>query len=115
MLTVAAPFPHRLACAHAGLTFSVADSAIPLRCPIMRHACCAVVLCASLLSACNSGHTRTALEQDTGPAPVLGEPHRTLIPTVDIAPAVGWPAQGKPVAAAGFAVNAFAETNDELK
>ncbi|MET0815179.1 MAG: sorbosone dehydrogenase family protein [Pseudoxanthomonas sp.] len=74
----------------------------------MKHGSCVVVLCASLLSACDNGHTQTALEQDTGPTPVLSEPHRSLIPTVDIAPAVGWPAQGKPVAAAGFAVNAFA-------
>ncbi|MGZ8915131.1 MAG: PQQ-dependent sugar dehydrogenase [Methylobacter sp.] len=43
-----------------------------------------------------------------GPHPLLPPPNPTLIPTVNIAQAVGWPANGKPVAAAGMAVNAFA-------
>jgi glucose/arabinose dehydrogenase len=44
----------------------------------------------------------------TGANPNLPEPNQTLIPTVNIAPAKGWPAGGKPTAASGFAVNAFA-------
>src|SRR5438874_2241312 len=44
----------------------------------------------------------------TGPSPSLPEPIKTLIPTVHIAPAKGWPAGTKPVAAAGLTVNAFA-------
>ena len=43
-----------------------------------------------------------------GPAPVLPPPHATLIPTVRIAPAVGWPSGAKPIAAAGLEVNAYA-------
>ncbi|MFZ6646509.1 PQQ-dependent sugar dehydrogenase [Undibacterium sp. TJN25] len=43
-----------------------------------------------------------------GNNPVLPEPSSTLIPTVNIAPAVGWPNGGKPKAAAGFAVGQFA-------
>lgn len=43
-----------------------------------------------------------------GPDPALPPPEKTLIPTVHIAPAKGWPAGVKPVAAAGTAVNAFA-------
>jgi glucose/arabinose dehydrogenase len=43
-----------------------------------------------------------------GPDPALPPPHKTLIPTVNIAPAKSWPAGAKPVAAAGTAVNAFA-------
>ena len=43
-----------------------------------------------------------------GPRPALPAPHPTLIPTVHIAPAKGWPAGATPVAAAGFAVNAYA-------
>lgn len=79
----------------------------------MKHACCAVCLFAStLLSACTNAHTETPVAQDTGPSPVLAEPRTSLIPTVDIAPAVGWPAQGKPVAAQDFAVNAFASGLD---
>lgn len=79
----------------------------------MKHACCAVCLSAlALLSACSNGHTQTAAGQDTGPSPVLAEPKTSLIPIVDIAPAVGWPAQGKPIAAQDFAVNAFASGLD---
>jgi glucose/arabinose dehydrogenase len=66
----------------------------------------------ALLAGCGEGHSQTSGNQDTGPTPVLVEPASTLIPTVDIAPAVGWPAQGKPVAAPGFAVNAFASGLD---
>ena len=47
-------------------------------------------------------------EAAVGPSPVLPEPHSTVIPTVNIAPAQGWPAGGKPIAASGLAVNAFA-------
>ncbi len=47
-----------------------------------------------------------------GPEPALPEPTRTLIPTVDIAPAKGWPAGTKPVAASGLEVAAFADGLD---
>jgi glucose/arabinose dehydrogenase len=43
-----------------------------------------------------------------GPRPALPLPHPTLIPTVHIAPAKGWPAGATPVAAAGLTVNAYA-------
>ena len=43
-----------------------------------------------------------------GPRPTLPPPHPTLIPTVHIAPAKGWPAVATPKAAAGLAVNAYA-------
>src|SRR4051794_29090369 len=43
-----------------------------------------------------------------GPSPVLPEPKKTLVPTVHIAPAKGWPDGGKPTVANGLAVNAFA-------
>jgi glucose/arabinose dehydrogenase len=43
-----------------------------------------------------------------GSHPQLPPPNPTLIPTVNIAQAVGWPANGKPVAAPGMTVNAFA-------
>ncbi|OAI13906.1 sorbosone dehydrogenase [Methylomonas lenta] len=47
-----------------------------------------------------------------GPHPQLPPPNPTLIPTVNIAPAVGWPANGKPDAALGLIVNAFADELD---
>ncbi|MES2323199.1 MAG: sorbosone dehydrogenase family protein [Pseudomonadota bacterium] len=43
-----------------------------------------------------------------GPTPAIPAPEQRLFPTVNIAPAKGWPQGGLPVAAAGLAVNAFA-------
>jgi glucose/arabinose dehydrogenase len=48
----------------------------------------------------------------TGPSPKLPEPNKTLIPTVNIAPAIGWPEGVKPTAVAGTQVAAFAEGLD---
>lgn len=45
---------------------------------------------------------------DIGPQPTLPPPRQSIIPTVKIAPAKGWPAGTKPIAASGFAVNAYA-------
>jgi glucose/arabinose dehydrogenase len=45
---------------------------------------------------------------DIGPNPTLPEPNETMIPTVDIADAIGWPEGGKPVAVEGLAVTALA-------
>lgn len=45
---------------------------------------------------------------DTGPDPTLPAPTKTLIPTVQIAPAKGWPAGVTPKAAPGTRVSAFA-------
>ncbi len=47
-----------------------------------------------------------------GPNPVLPEPEKSLIPVVNIAPAKGWPAGEKPVAAPGTVVTRFAEGLD---
>ena len=44
----------------------------------------------------------------TGPNPTLPPPNPTLIPTVKIAPAVGWQDGAKPEPPSGLAVNAFA-------
>ncbi|WP_207285347.1 sorbosone dehydrogenase family protein [Pseudomonas sp. FW300-N2A2] len=63
------------------------------------------------LAAC--GETSTLQVSDgTGPSPRLPEPNKTLIPTVNIAPAIGWPDGAKPTAAAGTQVAAFAENLD---
>jgi glucose/arabinose dehydrogenase len=47
-----------------------------------------------------------------GPDPALPPPHPTLIPTVQIAPAKGWPLGTTPAAAAGLAVSAYASGLD---
>jgi glucose/arabinose dehydrogenase len=54
------------------------------------------------------GSARLPLSAGIGPTPTLPPPERSLIPTVKIADARGWPAGAAPVAAAGTAVGAFA-------
>jgi len=48
------------------------------------------------------------ISQGTGPNPTLPPPNKTLIPTVLVAEATGWPEGTAPVAAEGLRVNAFA-------
>ena len=60
------------------------------------------------LAACNEPSTPAVAEQTFGPSPTLPAPQHSWIPTIDIAAAIGWPAGGKPTAANGMAVNAFA-------
>lgn len=64
-----------------------------------------------LLAACGD---KSTLPQgaDIGPQPELKAPNKTLIPTVNIAKATGWPAGVMPTAAAGLDVNAFATALD---
>ena len=52
--------------------------------------------------------THPALVAGFGPDPFLPEPQHKLIPTVKIAPAVGWKTGATPIAAAGLKVNALA-------
>lgn len=70
-----------------------------------------LLVLAAGLAGCGESSTLQVTD-GTGPAPKLPEPYKTLIPTVNIAPAVGWPQGGKPVAAAGTQVAAFAENLD---
>ena len=70
-----------------------------------------LILLAAGLAAC--GETSSLQVSDgTGPSPKLPEPNKTLIPTVNIAPAVGWAEGGKPTAAPGTQVAAFAADLD---
>ena len=55
---------------------------------------------------------RLSVSDGTGPAPQLPEPDPRLIPTVNIAPAVGWPRGATPTAAPGTQVTAFASGLD---
>jgi len=64
------------------------------------------LLAVTAAAGCESA--KLPLSAGVGPDPTLPPPNRTLIPTVNIAPAKGWPEGGKPVAAAGTAVAAFA-------
>jgi len=70
-----------------------------------------VIALAGGLAAC--GETSSLQVSDgTGPSPKLPEPNKTLMPTVNIAPAIGWPDGAKPVAACGTQVAVFAEGLD---
>ncbi|UZE22426.1 sorbosone dehydrogenase family protein [Pseudomonas sp. B21-056] len=70
-----------------------------------------IVALAAGLVACGESST-LQVSDGTGPAPKLPEPNKTLIPTVNIAEAVGWPQGAKPTAAEGLQVVAFAEGLD---
>ncbi|RZL00538.1 MAG: sorbosone dehydrogenase family protein [Rubrivivax sp.] len=56
--------------------------------------------------------SKVPVSAGTGPSPQLPKPDKSLIPTVNIAPAKGWPAGGKPSTAAGTTVTRFAEKLD---
>ncbi len=62
---------------------------------------------ALVLAACGEMAT-LPVSAGTGPQPVLPPPQRTLVPTVNIAPAVGWLPGATPLAAPGTRVAAFA-------
>ena len=63
------------------------------------------------LAGCGEMATLT-VSDGTGPQPTLPQPQRTLIPTVNIAPAKGWSDGVMPQGAAGTRVNAFASGLD---
>src|SRR5262249_53792013 len=73
----------------------------------------ALLLGAARAGLVESGAAPVASPADTvGPNPTIGPVEHSLIPTVQIAPATGWPAGAQPHGAAGVAVNAFASGLD---
>ncbi len=64
-----------------------------------------------LLAACGDEAT-LPVEAGIGPNPTLPPPRQSTIPTVHIAPAVGWPAGRQPVPAQGLRLTAFADGLD---
>ena len=64
------------------------------------------------LSLCTGAALAQTYAPGFGPSPALPEPSRTLIPTLNVAPADGWRAGGHPVAAPGLAVSAYARGLD---
>jgi len=70
-----------------------------------------VIVLAAGLAACGESSTLQVVD-GTGPTPKLPEPNKTLIPTVNIAPAIGWATGATPVAGKGLKVTAFAEGLD---
>ncbi|HUH59969.1 MAG TPA: sorbosone dehydrogenase family protein [Candidimonas sp.] len=70
-----------------------------------RFLCCGVVVLG--LAGCGE-IAKLPEQQGYGSNPTLPEPVSSLIPTLNIAPAKGWPDGGKPIAAQGLTVQAFA-------
>ncbi|AXQ29120.1 sorbosone dehydrogenase family protein [Solimonas sp. K1W22B-7] len=58
------------------------------------------------------GNAQLPLSDGTGPNPKLPAPEKSLLPVLNIAPAQGWPAGGRPTPAAGLQVQAFADGLD---
>jgi glucose/arabinose dehydrogenase len=71
-------------------------------------------LCIALLalSASAFGDAQLPVSAGTGPHPQLPKPERTLLPTVNIAPAIGWASGAHPTAATGTVVSRFAQDLD---
>jgi glucose/arabinose dehydrogenase len=71
---------------------------LPLRLPLL-----IALLYTPLIHAADLG-----VDPGYGPNPMLPEPTKNLIPTVNVASAKGWPLGAAPTPAAGLAVNAYA-------
>jgi len=72
----------------------------------------AVLAAALALGSSGCGTEPLAIAEGIGPSPVLPPPATGLLPTVHVAPAVGWPEGGTPIAATGMTVTAFASDLD---
>jgi len=67
-----------------------------------------LILCTGLLAGCGGGQALSPGSTE-GVDPALPPPQRALIPTVDIAPATGWPQGATPTPARGLVVSRFAD------
>ena len=77
--------------------------------PMRKSLAFSLIFGALMLGIAGCGDVATLpAEAGFGPQPVLPAPNPTLLPTVKIAPAKGWPAGVTPAAAPGLAVNAYA-------
>ena len=70
---------------------------------------CYVLIFAALITLTACGEIASLpVSAGIGSSPTLPAPNKTIIPTVNIAPAIGWPADKTPIAADGTQVSAFA-------
>jgi glucose/arabinose dehydrogenase len=72
-----------------------------------RWASVASILLIPLLAGCGAS-ARLPVERGMGPDPTLPAPRKSLIPTVHVVDAEGWPEGATPIAAEGATVTAFA-------
>jgi glucose/arabinose dehydrogenase len=80
-----------------------------IRRPVSGLALCAAALIS--LTACG-GPAMLPVSAGTGPDPMLPAPSHALLPTINVAPAVGWPQGTAPEAAPGLVVRRFAQGLD---
>lgn len=73
--------------------------------------CFSAVVFAFALAACGES-AKLPFSAGVGPEPKLPPPNETLIPTVHIAPAKGWPEGAKPNSPSGTSVTAYAKGLD---
>ncbi|MBU3079144.1 PQQ-dependent sugar dehydrogenase [Sphingomonas quercus] len=74
----------------------------------MRLPLAATTLALALMLAGCGNNAKLPIEQNMGPRPTLPEPSSSMIPTVNVAKAVGWPEGAKPKPAQGLTVTPFA-------
>ena len=73
---------------------------------------CYGAMCLTMIVAGCGDTARLTVEEGVGSQPALPDPNPSLLPTIYIAPATGWPADATPVAAPGLDVRAFANGLD---
>lgn len=117
MLRPGAPqhWPHRGSAA-ISRPLTGARTAMPLPCQSLRSLPFArpasLTLAATLALAACGESAKLPPEAGVGPSPTLPAPNKTLLPTVHIAPAKGWPEGTLPTPMAGMQVTAFARGLD---
>jgi glucose/arabinose dehydrogenase len=67
----------------------------------------AVFLAVTMFAGCGAS-ARLSVADGTGPNPTLPKPSRSLLPTIKVVNAIGWPQNAKPASADGTTINPFA-------
>lgn len=94
------------------MKFQVSNIAALLAPRTKRSIWAATAFCLLAAAQANAETATLSVSAGTGPQPSLPAPVQSFIPTVNIAPAVGWPAGQTPIAAPGTKVAAFASGLD---
>jgi glucose/arabinose dehydrogenase len=79
---------------------------------MFQHRPLSIIISTLLSASAWAGDARLPVSAGTGLHPELPAPEHSLIPTLNIAPAKGWPTGGKPTAAPGTSVARFAQGLD---
>jgi glucose/arabinose dehydrogenase len=74
----------------------------------MKHTVSAILVCMLVFGLAGCETARLPFSATAGLEPTLPPPNRPLLPTINIAPALGWPAGAQPSSVTGTTVTAFA-------